>query len=131
MPERRVTLSNPKAVPAPVGAYSHVAVVEAGPIAFVSGQVGVGPDGQVPADLAEEARLVWKNVVAAVEGAGGSVQSIIKMTLLVAQGADLAPLRQARQAALGEHRPASTLMVVAALAEPRFHYEVEVVAAVP
>ena len=48
--------SNPREVHAPVGPYSHTAVVPAGTeLVFVSGQVGMRADGSVPAEFAEQA----------------------------------------------------------------------------
>ena len=45
------------------------------------------------------------------------------------RGTAALPLAEARTAKLGEVRPASTLVYVAALARPTYHYEVDVVAA--
>ena len=66
-----LTRFDPPTVAAPVGRYSHGVVVP--PNArwlYVSGQVGVAPDGALPGDFAEQARQAWRNVLAIVEGAG-------------------------------------------------------------
>lgn len=125
-----VRLVNPPGVPAPVGAYSHAAVIEAGTRqVFVSGQVGVTADGKVPADLSAEADQVWRNIEGVLRGVGLTVSAIAKITTYVVAGNDIAPIRAARVRMLGDLRPASTLVVVAALAAPEYRYEVEVVAA--
>ena len=121
---------NPPGVPSPVGAYSHVAIVEAGSRQILmSGQVGVGADGKVPADLAGEAEQIFRNIEGNLAGVGLTMASIAKITVYVVAGSDLATIRAARAKALGDLRPASTLVVVAALAAPEYHYEVEVIAA--
>ena len=46
-----ITRSNPPTLHAPVGAYHHVNVVEAGSrILFAAGQIGVGADGALVRD---------------------------------------------------------------------------------
>jgi 2-iminobutanoate/2-iminopropanoate deaminase len=121
---------NPPGVPAPVAAYSHAAVIEAGTRqVFVSGQVGVGADGKVPTDLTAEAEQIWRNITGVLAGLGLPVSAIAKITTYAVSGNDLAPIRAARAKALGDLKPASTLVVVAALAAPEYRYEVEVVAA--
>jgi enamine deaminase RidA (YjgF/YER057c/UK114 family) len=62
-------------------------------------------------------------------GVGLEVSAIAKVTTFVVAGTDAAPIRAARARALGEHRPASTLVYVAGLASPDYRYEVEVTAA--
>jgi 2-iminobutanoate/2-iminopropanoate deaminase len=123
------SLVTPPGVPAPVGAYSHAAVIEAGARqVHLSGQIGVGADGKVPTDLVAEAEQVWRNIEGVLAGVGLTTQHIAKIVTYVVAGSDLAPIRAARAKALGDLKPASTLVVVAALAGPEYHYEVEVIA---
>jgi len=50
---------NPRDVHAPLGPYSHTAVVPQGSeLVFVAGQVGMRPDGSIPDDFAEQAIAV-------------------------------------------------------------------------
>ena len=61
-------LLDPPDIHAPLGAYSHTAAVPPGSeLVFVSGQVGIGPDGRVPADLAGQVEIVFQNLRAAAE----------------------------------------------------------------
>jgi 2-iminobutanoate/2-iminopropanoate deaminase len=54
---------------------------------------------------------------------------IVSVTTYVVVGEDLAPVMAARDAALREHRAASTLVTVPALARPEWRMEIAVVAA--
>ena len=62
---------NPRDVHAPVGPYSHTAVVPAGTeLVFVAGQVGMSPDGSVPGAFAEQAELTFANLRACLAAHG-------------------------------------------------------------
>ena len=53
--------------PAPVSAYTQaVEVTGATRTLYISGQVGIGPDGKVPDDIVAQSRLAWANVIAQV-----------------------------------------------------------------
>jgi enamine deaminase RidA (YjgF/YER057c/UK114 family) len=102
---------NPSTVAAPIGSYSHA--IEVPPNArwlYISGQIGIGPDGKVGEGIARQAELV-------------------KVTTYLTRKEDIAESRAARARALGDVRPASTLVVVSALASPDYLIEVEAHAA--
>jgi 2-iminobutanoate/2-iminopropanoate deaminase len=54
-----------------------------------------------------------------------AVENIVKTTVFLTDRGLLPALRQARGAAFGDHRPASTLLFVAGLADPAFVVEIE------
>jgi enamine deaminase RidA (YjgF/YER057c/UK114 family) len=121
--------SNPRGVHAPVGPYSHTAVIPPGAeLVFVSGQVGMRPDGSVPASLAEQADVTFENIRACLAAHGLGVDSIVKLSAFLVPGQDLQVLRAAREQHLGAHRPASTTVYVTELASPRFLLEIEALA---
>ena len=124
-----VIFDNPDEVAAPMGAYSHSAESPQGSaLIFLSGQVPTSPSGDTPATLAEQADQVYKNVVAVLAAKGQAPQSIVKLvTYLVDDDVD-AVVPQARARHLGEHRPASTILYVRALALPEWKIEVEAIA---
>ncbi len=96
---------------------------------FISGQIGVHRDGRVGHDAREQAEIVWGNVVAILASAGMGVCDIVKLTSYVVGRKHLAPLREVRERVLAGHKPASTLIIVAGLAQPQWLVEVEVYAA--
>jgi enamine deaminase RidA (YjgF/YER057c/UK114 family) len=123
------TFLNPKDVHVPVGPYSHTAVVPAGAeLVFVAGQVGMGPDGTVPAAFADQAELAFSNVRACLAAHGLGVDAVVKLNVFVLPGQDFQALRLIRERHFGTHRPASTTVYVPALATPEFLLEVESVA---
>ena len=57
---------NPSASAAPAGMYSHgVLAPSTGQWLHVSGQIGMRPDGSLGTGFAEQARIAWKNLMAA------------------------------------------------------------------
>jgi enamine deaminase RidA (YjgF/YER057c/UK114 family) len=125
-----VELSNPDGLHEPP-TYSHLAIAAGSRIVFISGQVGYDVDGQlVGEDHHSQAEQAFRNVVTAVEAAGGSIEDIAKMTTYVVGHHPqlLEPLMGARAAVLGEHKPASTYLGVESLARPGLLVEVEAIA---
>ena len=120
---------NPGDVHAPVGPYSHTAVVPAGAeLVFTAGQVGMERDGAVPAAFAAQAELTFRNLEACLAVHGLGMDSVVKLNVFVLPGQDLGVLRAIRERAFGAHRPVSTTVYVPALAAPAFLVEVEAVA---
>jgi 2-iminobutanoate/2-iminopropanoate deaminase len=127
-----IHLENPSSVAPPVGSYSHVARVGAGSeLIFLSGQVGIKPDGSTALAHADQADQAFANIMALLASQGCKPSDIVKLMLFVVAGHDVAAVRAAREKHLLGHRPASTLLVVSALADPQWSIEVEAVAARP
>ena len=124
------TYVNPRDVHAPVGPYSHTAVVQGGSeLVFVSGQVGMRADGSVPADFAEQAELTFQNLRACLAAHGLGLDAIVKLGVFVLLGQDFTVLRATRERHFGAHRPTSTSIYVPQLAAPQFLLEIEAIAA--
>jgi len=121
---------DPRDVHAPVGPYSHTAVVSAGTeLIFIAGQVGMRPDGSVPSAFAEQAEVTFQNVRACLAAHGLGVEAVVRLGVFVLPGQDFAVLRAVRERHFGAHRPASTTVYVPELASPAFLLEVEAIAA--
>jgi 2-iminobutanoate/2-iminopropanoate deaminase len=121
---------NPPGVAAPSGPYSHG--VETPPNArwlHIAGQVGVAPDGTVPADVEAQADQCWRNIKTILAAAGMGVENLVKCTHFLTRAQDVAAYGKVRARHLGDARPASTLLVISALARPELLVEVEAVAA--
>ncbi len=124
--------SNPAGVHAPLGLYSHtVSVPEGTELIFISGQVGVRPDGSVPAAIAEQADQAFANIVTLLKAHGLEASSLVKLTTFMVSGHDGDAVRAARLKYLGSHRPASTAVFVSELVDPAWFVEVEAIAAKP
>lgn len=120
--------TNPAGVAAPIGAYSHVAHVTAGSdLYFVSGQVGIAPDGTLPKDLVGQADQTFANIVRIAKGLGLGIESIAKINTYLVAGQNIQEMRAVRLKHFGDHKPASTAVIVAALVAPEYLIEVEAV----
>jgi 2-iminobutanoate/2-iminopropanoate deaminase len=121
----------PADIAVPAANYAHAVLTEhATRWMHTSGVVPVAPDGSTPDDIGEQAAVVWANIAAMLSDAAMAPSDIVSVTTYVVVGEDLAPVMAARDAALGGHRAASTLVTVPALARPEWRMEVAVVAAV-
>lgn len=127
-----ISYSNPAGVHAPLGLYSHtVSVPGDTELIFLSGQVGVRPDGTAPASMEEQADQVFANIIALLKAHGLAATSIVKLTTFMVAGHDGNAVRAARLKHLGSHRPASTAVFVSQLVDPAWFVEVEAVVARP
>ena len=121
---------NPDSIAAPLSAYSHAVEVPAGVRTLhISGQIGMNPDGSVPDTMAGQADRAWQNLVAILADAGMGVEDLVRTTTFVTRADEVQVTREVRAKYLGDHKPASTLLVVAALAQPAYLFELEAVAA--
>ena len=122
---------NPSQLPDPRRfGYSVAAVTPAaGRLAFVSGQVGMGPDGAIPPAFEAQAALAFENLAAVLAALGAGPERVAKLTVYVVdhRPEKLGPLSAAVLAMFGETPPAQTLVGVAALALPGLLFEVEAV----
>lgn len=120
---------NPSVIAPPAGAYSHgVLAPAAGEWLHVSGQIGALPDGVLAIGFTEQARAAWSNLVAILNSANMSVSHLVKVTTFMTDADDLKDLNPVRSGFLGDACPASTLLIVKALARPEWLIEIEAVA---
>ena len=121
---------SPATVAAPAGPYSHgVEIPATARILYLAGQVGAAPDGSMAADVEGQADQCWKNIKAILAAAGMGVENLVKCTHYLTRQEDVAVYGKVRSRHLGEARPASTLLVISALARPGMLVEVEAIAA--
>lgn len=120
---------SPSTIAAPLGAYSHgMLAPQDGHWLHISGQIGNAPDGTLQEGFAEQARQAWSNLVAVLRAADMDVTNLIKVTTFLVSPGDLPLLNAVRSGFLGAARPASTLLVVQALAKAEWLIEIEAVA---
>lgn len=121
---------NPSTMAAPLGPFCHASEVPEGArLLYISGQVGMKPDGSVPATIEEQAEVTWQNIEGCLADAGMSVSDLVKITTFVVKAEDLPAAGKARAAHLGDARPTSTTIIVSALVVPSLLIEIEAVAA--
>jgi enamine deaminase RidA (YjgF/YER057c/UK114 family) len=123
---------NPESVPAPFkNRFSHGKLVPAeAEWLYTAGQTGRDLDGRIGEGIEEQADFAMRNLFNIVIAAGMSSDDVIKMTIYYLDPAHLPLIVAARNRYFGEDfRPASTAVGIAALANPAYLLEVELVAA--
>ncbi len=114
--------------------WSHISVAEPGRLAYLSGQIATMPGGgDVPDDVASQAKLACASLSAALEEVQASAQDIVMLRVYVvnatsdAFGQAIGPLREL----LGEAMPSITTIGVQALYKPEIEVEIEMVVRIP
>jgi enamine deaminase RidA (YjgF/YER057c/UK114 family) len=114
--------------------FSHISVADPGRLAFLSGQIAATPaSGEVPKDLAGQARLATASLAAALKELGASPQDIVMLRVYVvnatseAFGQAVTPLREL----FGDAMPSITTIGVQALYKPEIMVEIEMVVRLP
>ncbi len=117
-------------VAARIGTYSDC--IEASPNQrwlFTSGTPGMDAAGELPGDITAQAELAWGHILTMLDRAGMAVGDLVKITQYLTRAEDIPAYAKVRARMLGEARPASMMLVVAALPRPDFLLEIEAVAA--
>ena len=68
-----------ESAPKPVGPYTQAVV--SGNLVFVSGQIGLDENGNLPKELEEQAAIALKNMESILNAAGASRCSVLKTTI--------------------------------------------------
>jgi len=113
----------------PAGAYSNgISAPGSGRWLHIAGQVGIAADGTLPEDFEQQAHWVWSNLLAVLADAGMSVANLVKVNHFLVRPNDMAAYATVRAGYLTDARPASTVLIVQALAKPQWMVEVDAVA---
>ena len=110
----------------PVSHYCHV--VKAGDFIYLSGMVGMKADGTIPPDTVNQFEIALKSIDTCLRQAGGRADQVVKVLVFMTDVTERASINPIRQRYFGEHKPASTLVEVKALVDPRMKVEIEAVA---
>ncbi len=100
---------------------------------FVSGQIGWDAEQRIVSDdFAAQARQALANIVAVLAEAGAKPEHLVRLTWYVTSrdeyNAALAATGAGYRELIGRHYPAMSVVVVAALLEPRAKVEIEATA---
>lgn len=112
------------------GIFSHGTIAEhPARVVYLSGQIGVAPDGVTCTGFKAQAQQAMDNVEALLTGSDMTRQDIARVVYYVTDPAHLKPLSDLRQERWStDTAPAVTTLVVAALAAPDLLVEIEVTA---
>jgi enamine deaminase RidA (YjgF/YER057c/UK114 family) len=114
---------SPEVSEPPAGTWSNCLV--AGGIAYIAGMTS---RGSTEDDEYAQAKAIFGKIRHLVGAAGGSMADIVKVTIFVTDITQREKVWQARREFFTGNFPASTLVQVAALADPSLKVEVDAVA---
>ncbi|HLX27217.1 MAG TPA: RidA family protein [Casimicrobiaceae bacterium] len=113
-------------------AYAYAHAVRMADLIFVAGQVARDVDGNLvgKGDVRAQTEQVFKNLRAVLEAAGSGMHKVGKVTVFITRLEYRPIVHEIRSRVFKEagHLPASTLAVVASLADPEWLVEIEAVA---
>ncbi len=110
----------------PVSHYCHV--VKARDFIYLSGMVGMRADGSIPPDTVSQFEIALKSIDTCLRYAGGRSDQVVKVLVFMTDISERANINPIRQRYFGDHKPASTLVEVRGLVDPRMRVEIEAVA---
>ncbi len=99
--------------PGAIGPYSRG--VDAGTTVYVSGQLGLTPEGTLPATVEEQTARALSNVKAILEAAGCSMDAVVKTTVFLKDMNDFAAVNAVYAGFFSEPFPARSAVQVARL----------------
>lgn len=125
-----MTIINPPSLAPPSG-YSH-GILGRGRILLVAGQIGWNERGELSPRFEDQFDQALSNVLTVVRQAGGSPESLGRLTIYVVEKAEYLAAKvevgEKYRARMGRHYPAMTLVEVRSLLEDGARVEIEATA---
>ncbi|CAN7348885.1 RidA family protein [Acidovorax sp. LjRoot117] len=113
---------------APIGPYAQaVEAICVNRLLFISGTMGLEPDGRLAKGFEAQAHRVWSNIEATLAAAGMGRENLAKLTIWLANYDDWRLGADIRQRYLGDHKVAMSVVQVG-LVHPDWLIEVEAIA---
>jgi enamine deaminase RidA (YjgF/YER057c/UK114 family) len=125
MPRQRISSGSP--YEASVGCSRAIVV---GDRIVTSGTAPIWPDGSCDPNVAVQARRCLDIILTALAEGGASAADVIRTRIYLADAKDLDAVSRVHGEIFGSIRPANTIVVVAALVDPRWRLEIEAEAVV-
>ena len=108
----------PPQTPSPIGPYNHVAKV--GPFITIGGTAGIDPaTGQLAGpDVSAQAKQILASFAVMLESVGSDLGQIVHINIFLKDMHDFDSLNRVYSEAMGDHRPARTVIGVHELPKP-------------
>lgn len=111
--------------------YSSGVVTQGGKTIWLAGMGGVtGPGGKKNTDFASQTRQVFENIAATLKEAGGTLDNVVTMTVMIRNQSDGPEFLKLRGEFFKQHYPASMLIVAKDFANPNLLLEIQAVAVI-
>lgn len=107
----------------PVSHFCHV--TKAGPHVWVSGIVGQAPDGSIPVSTIDQFDHAMTALDKCLRAAGAGPEHVVKVQVFMTDITERPLINPRRVAYFGPNLPASTLVEVKGLVDPRMKVEIE------
>ena len=91
----------------------------------VSGTAPVFRDGSCPEDAGTQARRCLEIIATALDEAGADLRSVVRTRMFLTSASDADAVGTVHGEVFGDIRPASTMVVVSELLDPRWKVEIE------
>jgi 2-iminobutanoate/2-iminopropanoate deaminase len=125
----KLTPINAKDAPQPSGGYAQAMEVSgASRLLFISGQVPDAIDGSTPADFEDQARLIWKNLIAQLTEADMTLDNLVKVTFFLSDRKYIDGYRRVRQEVL-QGREIALTTIITGIFDEKWLMEIEAIAA--
>lgn len=105
--------------------------IRVGDTVAVSGTAPVWPSGDVDPDPGAQARRCWEIALAALAELGGHPEDVVRTRQYITDASYADAVGAVHGAIFRDVRPASTMVVVAGLLDPRWVCEMELDAVIP
>jgi enamine deaminase RidA (YjgF/YER057c/UK114 family) len=99
--------------------------VRVGDRVLVSGTAPIWPDGSCDPDAGAQARRCFEIIEQALREAGASAADVVRTRMFIVDPSDAEAVGTAHRDAFGEAAPTASMVVVAALLDPRWKVEIE------
>lgn len=108
----KITSINAPDAPMASGGYSQaVEVTGASKLLFISGQVPLDLNTNLPTTFRDQCFLVWANIEAQLRAAGMGIGNLVKVTTFLSSRDYASENRAVREEVLGDHAPALTVII--------------------
>ncbi|MGA8040579.1 MAG: RidA family protein [Acidimicrobiia bacterium] len=107
------------------GSYGFSRAVRVGDRVVVAGTAPIWPDGTVDPDPGAQTARCLEIMLNALKEAGGTPDDVVRTRMFITDAAIADAVGEAHGAVFGGIRPAATMVVVAALLDPRWKVEME------
>jgi 2-iminobutanoate/2-iminopropanoate deaminase len=125
----KITAINAPDAPQPSGGYVQaMQVTGANRLLFISGQVPDDVDGSTPEEFEDQARLIWKNLIAQLTAAGMTLDNLVKVTFFLSDRKYIDGYRKVRQEVL-QGRQIALTTIITGIFDEKWLMEIEAIAA--